>query len=74
MTIGTVVDSGNLYERRHGQFVMLTAYDILVAGVFDRVGVPLLVVGALPFGAYQPGRAPGASPGGGGIPVMGHLG
>jgi Ketopantoate hydroxymethyltransferase len=50
-----------LYERRDGQrvtvhdiqqakqqgerFVMLTAYDTLVAGVFDRVGVPLLLVG-----------------------------
>jgi 3-methyl-2-oxobutanoate hydroxymethyltransferase len=61
MTIGTVVDPGNLYERRDGQrvtvhdiqqakqqgerFVMLTAYDTLVAGVFDRVGVPLLLVG-----------------------------
>jgi 3-methyl-2-oxobutanoate hydroxymethyltransferase len=61
MTIGTVSSARGLYERRDGQrvsvldiqqakrqgerFVMLTAYDALVAGVFDRVGVPLLLVG-----------------------------
>jgi 3-methyl-2-oxobutanoate hydroxymethyltransferase len=61
MPIATVVDPGNLYERQDGQrvtvhdiqqakqqgerFVMLTAYDTLVAGIFDRVGVPLLLVG-----------------------------
>jgi 3-methyl-2-oxobutanoate hydroxymethyltransferase len=61
MTIGTVNGARSLHERRDGQrvsvldiqqakqqgerFVMLTAYDTLVAGVFDRVGVPLLLVG-----------------------------
>jgi 3-methyl-2-oxobutanoate hydroxymethyltransferase len=61
MTIGTAHGARSLYERRDGQrvtvddiqqakqqgerFVMLTAYDALVAGVFDRVGVPLLLVG-----------------------------
>jgi ketopantoate hydroxymethyltransferase/glycosyl hydrolase family 20 len=61
MTIGTAHGARSLYERRDGQrvtvddiqqakqhgerFVMLTAYDTLVAGVFDRVGVPLLLVG-----------------------------
>lgn len=61
MPIGTMHSARGLYERRDGQrvsvldiqqakrhgerFVMLTAYDTLVAGVFDRVGVPLLLVG-----------------------------
>ncbi len=61
MPIGTTHNARSLYERRDGQrvsvldiqqakrqgerFVMLTAYDALVAGVFDRVGVPLLLVG-----------------------------
>ena len=61
MTIGTAQDARSPYERRDGQritvhdiqqakqqgerFVMLTAYDTLVAGVFDQVGVPLLLVG-----------------------------
>jgi 3-methyl-2-oxobutanoate hydroxymethyltransferase len=61
MPIGTINSARGLYERRDGQrvsvldiqqakrrgerFVMLTAYDALVAGVFDRVGVPLLLVG-----------------------------
>jgi 3-methyl-2-oxobutanoate hydroxymethyltransferase len=61
MTLGTAHRARSLYERRDGQrvsvhdiqqakqqdeqFVMLTAYDTLVAGVFDRVGVPLLLVG-----------------------------
>ena len=61
MPIGTIHSARSLYERRDGQrvsvldvqqakrqgerFVMLTAYDALVAGVFDRVGVPLLLVG-----------------------------
>jgi 3-methyl-2-oxobutanoate hydroxymethyltransferase len=61
MPIGTAQGARSLYERRDGQritvhdiqqakqqgerFVMLTAYDTLVAGVFDRVGVPLLLVG-----------------------------
>jgi 3-methyl-2-oxobutanoate hydroxymethyltransferase len=61
MPIGTMHSARSLYERRDGQrvsvldiqqakrhgerFVMLTAYDTLVAGVFDRVGVPLLLVG-----------------------------
>ena len=61
MTIETAHGVRSLYERRDGQrvtvddiqqakqqgerFVMLTAYDTLVAGVFDRVGVPLLLVG-----------------------------
>jgi 3-methyl-2-oxobutanoate hydroxymethyltransferase len=61
MTIATTHGTRSLYERRDGQrvtvhdiqqakqqgerFVMLTAYDALVAGVFDRVGVPLLLVG-----------------------------
>lgn len=61
MTIETAHGARSLYERRDGQrvsvhdiqqakqqgkrFVMLTAYDTLVAGVFDRVGVPLLLVG-----------------------------
>jgi 3-methyl-2-oxobutanoate hydroxymethyltransferase len=61
MTIGTAHGARSLYERRDGQrvsvhdiqqakqqgerFVMLTAYDTLVAGIFDRVGVPLLLVG-----------------------------
>ncbi|HZC98766.1 MAG TPA: 3-methyl-2-oxobutanoate hydroxymethyltransferase [Actinomycetes bacterium] len=61
MPIGTTHSARSLYERRDGQrvsvldiqqakrqgerFVMLTAYDALVAGVFDRVGVPLLLVG-----------------------------
>ena len=61
MTIGTAHGARSLHERRDGRrmtvhdiqqakqwgerFVMLTAYDTLVAGVFDRVGVPLLLVG-----------------------------
>jgi 3-methyl-2-oxobutanoate hydroxymethyltransferase len=61
MPIGTAPGARSLYERRDGQrvtvhdiqqakqqgerFVMLTAYDTLVAGIFDRVGVPLLLVG-----------------------------
>ncbi len=61
MPIGTAQGARSLYERRDGQrvtvhdiqqakqqgerFVMLTAYDTLVAGIFDRVGVPLLLVG-----------------------------
>jgi 3-methyl-2-oxobutanoate hydroxymethyltransferase len=61
MPIATTHNARSLYERRDGQrvsvldiqqakrhgerFVMLTAYDALVAGVFDRVGVPLLLVG-----------------------------
>jgi 3-methyl-2-oxobutanoate hydroxymethyltransferase len=61
MPIGTIHSGRGLYERRESQrvsvldiqqakprgerFVMLTAYDALVAGVFDRVGVPLLLVG-----------------------------
>jgi 3-methyl-2-oxobutanoate hydroxymethyltransferase len=61
MPSGTIHSARGLYERRDGQrvsvldiqqakrqgerFVMLTAYDALVAGVFDRVGVPLLLVG-----------------------------
>ena len=61
MTVGTAHGARSLYERRDGQrvtvddiqqakqqgerFVMLTAYDTLVAGVFDRIGVPLLLVG-----------------------------
>jgi 3-methyl-2-oxobutanoate hydroxymethyltransferase len=61
MPIATTQGARSLYERRDGQrvtvhdiqqakqqgerFVMLTAYDALVAGVFDRVGVPLLLVG-----------------------------
>jgi 3-methyl-2-oxobutanoate hydroxymethyltransferase len=61
MPIGTAHGARSLYERRDGQrvtvhdiqqakqqgerFVMLTAYDSLVAGIFDRVGVPLLLVG-----------------------------
>jgi len=61
MTIGTAHGARGLYERQDGRrvtvhdiqqakqqgerFVMLTAYDTLVAGVFDRVGVPLLLVG-----------------------------
>jgi 3-methyl-2-oxobutanoate hydroxymethyltransferase len=61
MPIGTAQGARSLYERRDGQritvndiqqakqqgerFVMLTAYDTPVAGVFDRVGVPVLLVG-----------------------------
>jgi Ketopantoate hydroxymethyltransferase len=61
MTIGTAHGARSRYERRDGRrvtvhdiqqaeqqgerFVMLTAYDTLVARVFDRVGVPLLLVG-----------------------------
>jgi len=61
MPIGTAHSARSLYERRDGQrvtvhdiqqakqqgerFVMLTAYDTLVAGIFDRAGVPLLLVG-----------------------------
>jgi 3-methyl-2-oxobutanoate hydroxymethyltransferase len=61
MPIGTAHGARSLYERRAGQrvtvhdiqqakqqgerLVMLTAYDALVAGIFDRVGVPLLLVG-----------------------------
>ena len=61
MPSGTIRSARSLYARRDGQrvsvldiqqakrqgerFVMLTAYDTLVAGVFDRVGVPLLLVG-----------------------------
>jgi hypothetical protein len=61
MSIGTAHGARSLYERRDGQrvtvhdiqqakqqgerFVMLTAYDTLVAAIFDRVGVPLLLVG-----------------------------
>jgi 3-methyl-2-oxobutanoate hydroxymethyltransferase len=61
MPIGTAQGARSLYQRQDGQrvtvhdiqqakqqgerFVMLTAYDTLVAGVFDSVGVPLLLVG-----------------------------
>jgi 3-methyl-2-oxobutanoate hydroxymethyltransferase len=61
MPIGTAHGARSLYERRDGQrvsvhdiqqakqqgerFVMLTAYDTLVAGIFDRVGVPLRHLG-----------------------------
>jgi len=61
MPIGTIHSARSVFERRDGRrvsvldiqqakrqgerFVMLTAYDALVAGVFDRVGVPLLLVG-----------------------------
>jgi 3-methyl-2-oxobutanoate hydroxymethyltransferase len=61
MSIGTAPSAPSLYQRQDGRrvsvhdiqpakqqgerFVMLTAYDTLVAGVFDRVGVPLLLVG-----------------------------
>ena len=41
MTVHDIQQAKQQGER----FVMLTAYDTLVAGIFDRVGVPLLLVG-----------------------------
>src|SRR5918998_1644652 len=41
------------FKERGEKFTMLTAYDALSAHLIDEAGIPLILVGDMPFMSYQ---------------------